>query len=64
MCITVSRLGKCFWELGHVQQQVLTKFEKDGKAYVEIVAESELGFKHLTKRMDMVVSRDCHSLLC
>ena len=41
----------------------VTKCEKDGKVYVERVPESERGFEHLTKREDMVVSRDRHSLL-
>ena len=36
-------------------------FEKGGKAYVERIPESELGFEHLTESEDMVVSRGgCH----
>ena len=34
----------------------VTKFEKGGKAYVERVPESELGFEHLTESEDMVIS--------
>ena len=32
--------------------------------YAEKVAESERGFKHLTKRKDMVVPQEGHYLLC
>ena len=41
----------------------VTKCEKDGKAYAERVPESERGFKHLTERENMVVSRNGHPLL-
>ena len=51
--------------VSHVQlYTAVTKCEKDGKLYVERVPESEQGFEHLTKRKDMVVSQDGHSLLC
>ena len=40
--------------------------EKDDKAYIERVRESERGFKHLTEHEDMVISQDGHvlTLLC
>ena len=56
MCITVSGRGKCFWDGRPCAIVSMTKCEKDGKAYAERVPESERGFKHLTKREDMVVS--------
>ena len=34
-----------------------------GKAYVERIPGSKRGFEHLTKREDMVISQDGHSLL-
>ena len=61
MCITVSRHGKCFRDGRPCATTSVTKFEKGGKAYIERVPESELGFEHLTESEDMVVSRDgCH----
>ena len=63
MYITVSRRGKCFWDGRPCATISVTKCKKDGKVYAEGVPESERGFKHLTEREDMVVSRDGHSLL-
>ena len=54
---------KCFWDGRSCATTSVTKCEKDGKAYVERLPESERGFEHLTKCEDMIVSRDCHSLL-
>ena len=64
MCITVCRCGMCFGDGQPCATTAVTKCEKDGKLYVERVPESEQGFEHLTKRKDMVVSQDGHSLLC
>ena len=63
VCITVSRRGECFWDGRRCGTISVTKCEKDGKAYAERVPESERGFKHLTERENMVVSRDSHHLL-
>ena len=72
MCNTVS---KGFWDGGSLVPGAtiagdessatisVTKCEKDGEVYAERVPESKRGFKHLTEREDMVVSRDGHSLL-
>ena len=59
MCITVSRRKMYFWD----GRPCATKCEKDGKAYVKRVPESEQGFKHLTECEDEVISQDGHSLL-
>ena len=62
MCITVSSRGKCFWD-GRPCATSVTKCEKDGKAYVERLLESDRGFEHFTESEDMVVSRGGHCLL-
>ena len=72
MCIyTVSSLvdvASAFVTVGRPYATVsVTKCEKDGKAYAEIVhwvPESEQGLKHLTEREDRVVSQDGHSMFC
>ena len=67
VCIAVSRRGKCFCDSRSCATISVTKCEKDGKAYAERVhwiPESKRYFEYLTKREDMVVSQDGHSLLC
>ena len=59
MCITLSRCGSGFGTVGYVQQSV----RRVAKCIVRVPG-SERGFKHLTEREDMMVSRDSHSLLC
>ena len=56
MCaLLLVGVARTFGTVGHVQQS-------DGKPYIERVPGSEWGFEHLTKRKNMVVFRDSHSL--
>ena len=62
MCITVNRRGKYFWD-GQGQSDMCNKCDKVWEEWQSEQWTSSKSFEQLTKREDIVVSRDGHSWL-
>ena len=62
MCITVSRRGKCFWMVGHVQQSVSTVRRMAKCTLKEFDKVSEVSNTLLNRILGMVVSQNSHAV--